>query len=108
MKQKLNLTAVTIKNRFEIIEKIKDTISSSDGFIINFNMFSDLSLALCIEIEENKIIDLHTALANIISISDIESASDIRDLKREWFVFLNVSFIKGKGDLEKKIPAVPG
>lgn len=49
MKNKLTWAAYSSKPRIEIIENIKDIISKNDGYIMNFNMFSDLDqyLAMC-------------------------------------------------------------
>ncbi len=108
MKKKLNWTAYSNETRIEIIEKIKEAISTNDGYIIYFNMFSDLALTLSIEIPEDRIIEMHNAMKNILKISDIESRNDIQKSKKEWLVLMNISFSKGKGDFKTEIPAVPG
>ena len=108
VKNKLNWQAYSNKERIKIIESIKETISKSDGYIINFTLFSDLALSLNIEIEENKISDLHSELSKFIKIS--ESLPDNLNLNssKEWWILMNISFSKGKGDLKVEIPNVPG
>lgn len=108
MRKKLNWQAYSVNDRNETIEKVKEAISRNDGYILNFNMFSDLALSLHIEIEENRIIDLHSALKGIIKLSDIDVEKILGTSRKEWFVFLNISFSKGKGELKTKVPAVPG
>lgn len=108
MKKKLNWTCYSGKPRIEIIEDIKDVISSSDGYIMNFTMFSDLALSLSIEIAEDGIIKLHNSLCEIITVSSIDTKISIGNSKKDWFVFINVSFSKGVGDLKFKTPDVPG
>jgi len=108
VKNKLIWTAYSGKPRFEIIEKIKDIISKNDGYIMNFNMFSDLAITFSIEVPEDKIIELHNALNSILKISDIESEYVFNKSKREWLIFMNISFSKGTGELKIEMPEVPG
>ena len=108
MKNKLIWTAYSSESRIEIIEKIKTIISTNDGYIMNFNMFSDLAMTFSIEIPEDRIIELHNALNNILKISDIESKHVIGLLKKEWLIFMNISFNKGTGELKIAMPEVPG
>ena len=74
---------------------------------MNFNMFSDLAITFSIEIPENKIIELHNALKSILKISDIESKHAIPQSKKEWLIFMNISFSKGTGELKIEKPEVP-
>ena len=108
VKNKLNWQASSMKDRNEIIEEIKDTISNNEGYIINFKMFSDLALSLSIEIEENKIPDLYKGLNAIINLFEPEPANLNHNSKLDWWIFINVSFGKGKGKLKVEIPNVPG
>ena len=92
MYKKLNWEILSNEDRTKVIEAVKNAISSSDGCIINFNMFSDLALALSIEIEENKILALHKALSNIAKISDFNHKDINLNSKIEWLIFMNISF----------------
>ena len=108
MKPKLNWQAYSNADRNKIIEEVKDSISKNDGCIMNFNMYSDLALTLCIEIEEYKIIGLHKTLSCKLTVSDFDVENINLDSKKEWLIFLNMSFNKGTGNLKTMIPAVPG
>ena len=108
MLKKLNWTCYTNKPRLSVIENIKEVISSSDGYIMNFTMFSDLALSLSVEIPEDDIVSLHNALSAIVTVSPIDSAVDIGNSKKEWLVFMNISFSKGTGELKIETPDVPG
>lgn len=101
MKSKLSWAAYSNSDRNKIIESVKTTISKNDGYIINFNMFSDLAMSISIEIEENKIQTLHKDLSLIVGISEIESDNFNLNSKKEWLIFMNISFGKGKGGLKK-------
>jgi len=108
MHQKLNWQAYSTRNRNEIIEEVKEVISASDGYITSFNMFSDLALNPSIEIEENGIQVLHKALSRILTVSDFDEKDINVESRKEWLIFMNISFGAGKGDLRRNIPAVPG
>jgi len=108
MQKKLSWQAYSSEDRNKVIEEIKDSISTGDGYILNFNMFSDLGLTLSIEIEEYKIESLHKTLSLILNISELENQSINQESKRDWLIFLNISFGRGKGELKQEIPEVPG
>ena len=108
MLKKLNWQAYSGDDRNKSIDEIKRIISASDGCIVNFQMYSDLALSLSIEIEESHIPDLHKALCSILKISDLDPESIRPESKKEWLVFLTVSFRHGTGELKKDIPSVPG
>ena len=108
MYKKLNWVLLSNEDRTKVIEAVKNAISSSDGCIINFNMFSDLALALSIEIEENRISVLHKALSNIVKISDFDYKETNLNSKDEWLILMNISFGGGTGELKIKVPVVPG
>lgn len=108
MQKKLSWQAFSKNDRNKVIEDVKTTISDGDGCIINFNMFSDLALSLSIEIEENKIHILHKALSLFVNISELETHDLNLESTKEWMIFLNISFSRGKGELKQEIPEVPG
>lgn len=108
MQKTLSWQIFSNDDRNKVIESVKNTISDNDGFIINFNMFSDLALALSIEIEGNKIPALHEALSRVVRISKLELQELNLELNKEWIIFINISFGKGKGELKQEIPDVPG
>jgi len=108
MKQKLNCQGFSHKKRNKSIEEVKETISRSEGWIVNFSMFSDLALSLSIEIEEAGIPALYESLSQILQLSDFDVNSTKPGSKKEWLILMNISFTKGTGDLKMNIPDVPG
>lgn len=108
MIKKLNWQAFSNDERNKVIEELKEIISNNDGYIINFNMFSDLALSLNIEIEENRILELYKALTHILNVSDFDTKNINFESRKEWLIFMNISFSIGKGELKKEIPSVPG
>lgn len=108
MQKKLTWEAYSNEDRNQTIDEVKNAIFSSDGYIVNFNMFSDLALTLSIEIEENKITSLHKALSLVLKITALKLDDLDLSSKKEWLLFMNISFSKGKGELKQNIPDVPG
>ena len=108
MLKKLNWDAIATDDRNIVIEAVKDTIATNGGYIMNFNMYSDLGLSLSIEIEESNIGELHKALSTILKVSDFKEDQINVKSKKECLLLLYVSFIHGKGALKNVIPQVPG
>ncbi len=106
MKKKINWSVYVDLERNKAIELIKSTISRNDGHIIKSNFFSDLALSLTVEIEERNIAKLYAEFASQMKISDFEGPDS--DSSKEWWLLLNISFVKGTGDLRNEIPDVPG
>lgn len=108
MRKKINWEIYSNLERNQIIETIKDLIDENDGCIINFNLFSDLALNLSIEIEEKEIASLYYALQEQLTISDWDTTIINPKSRREWLIFIHLSFNKGKGKTTLEIPNVPG
>lgn len=108
MQKKLNWQAYTNQDRHKILADIKNAITANDAYVVNFNMFSDLALNLSLEIEEHRIHGLHDQLVGICEMSDFDVKIIDHDSKKEWLIFMNISFGKGKGKLKLNIPEVPG
>jgi hypothetical protein len=108
MLKKLNWEAYSSDDRNKTIEETKAIISRNDGYIMNFNLFSDLALTLSIEIEEHRIAKLHEGLSQVLKVSDFDAGTINQESKKEWLIFLNISFTSGTGELKIKIPEVPG
>jgi len=108
MIKKLNWQVKSNDDRNKVIEQVKEVISASDGFIINFNMFSELALSLSIEIKESGIQALHKALGVVANISDYNDEVANSESTKDWLILLNITFGQGQGDLKTIVPDVPG
>ena len=108
VKNKLNWQAFSSDERNKVIELLKSTISRNGGYIIHFNIFSDLALSLNVEIEESNISKLYKELSKIIKISEPEPEIINTKSESEWWILMNISLSKGNGKLKVKIPNVPG
>jgi hypothetical protein len=94
-----------LEDRLSGIEKVKRIIAEY-GDVVNFNMFSDLSISLEIEITENRLYDLYQALNHQIQMDPTMVSSSLSTKQR--VLYLNLSFSKGSGNLKINVPAVPG
>jgi hypothetical protein len=82
------------------------TIISKYGNVVDFHLFSDVSLSMTIDIESNKIEALYEALNQCIEIEKNEYSNS--HSPKEVNVFLNISFAKSTGNLKVEVPMVPG
>jgi len=89
--------------RHSEIDKITHIIEKY-GDIVDFKMFSDISLTIKIEIEELKIDILYKELKDNIRIDKFEYLNSIS--KNERNVYFNITFAKGTGNLI--ITSAPG
>lgn len=91
--------------RSQAITLIERTISRH-GFLVDFKMFSDISLSMFVEIEKGKIEPLALELGQLISLEgDYPPASDAIV---ECSLLINVTFVQGTGRMEMDVPQVPG
>jgi hypothetical protein len=96
---------ISNKDRNVAIYEI-EKVANQYGYITDFHMFSDLEINIKIETTEQKIAGLYTDLKNYLTLNEIliiDSDSD-----SEIPVFLNITFIKGTGNLKIEVPSVPG
>lgn len=108
MIRKLNWKAHTSRERLSAIEDIKQSITGSEGYIINYNMFSDLAISLRIEIKEKHLSGLHNKLQKVATLSEFDSTRINQQSDSEWVVFLHVGFSGGTGNLTHEKPMVDG
>ena len=105
---KINLQGFTSRSRNEIIEELKQTISTNGGYILNFNFYSDLAISFTIEIEEQHLMKLYRGLSQVINVNNSFPSHLDSDSNKDYWVLLSVSFTKGTGDYRIDIPEVPG
>ena len=98
-------TAYSNQSRTAAISQLEEIISRY-GYIVQFQPFSELSLSIQIEIAESRIDALYASLEKQMRLDAFEKLNSASD--RERNLFLNVTFIKGSGDLKIEVPAVPG
>jgi len=97
--------AYSNEERHSVINKIQSIISKY-GDVVDFKLFSDISLSIKIEIEELNINKLYDELSHNIGMDKFEYLNSIA--KKERAVYLNVTFNKGTGNLKIEVPSVPG
>lgn len=108
MKGKLNWRAYAAGERNAVINDVKDILLDNGGYLLNFQPFSDLALSLTIEIEEKDIPAMFQALKSKLNLDNVKPDHLNQTSSDEWWIFLHISFIEGKGKLETIVPEVPG
>ncbi len=103
--QNIFWTGFSNDERHTAINKVNSLISKY-GDIVDFHLFSDISLSMTIEIEEYKIDKLYDELTEIIGIQKTECLNSIS--KKERTIYLNLTFADGTGNLKIEVPSVPG
>jgi hypothetical protein len=101
----INWKGYTKKNRNLAIHELKNIIGRF-GYILEYNLFSDMALSLIIEIEERKINSLYNELNEYISMEKNDLVPATSDGER--VLTLHVTFSESSGDLEHLVPDVPG
>jgi hypothetical protein len=76
------------------------------AFITDYRMFSDMVLTLTVEVALSKVDALHAALSAMMVLDDSPSLQS--ESSDEIEIYLNVTFVKGSGDVRHVVPAVPG
>ncbi len=108
MTTKLNWQIYISGERNEAIEDLKDLISKNNGYIMNFNLFSDLAMSLTVEIEEKDVRGLYSSISNQMKIDESSLERLGVDSSKNCWILMNVSFSKGQGYHKNEIPDVPG
>jgi len=98
-------SGITNEERHSAIDSIQDVIKKY-GDIVDFKMFSDMSLSIKLEVAESRINALYCNLNENLSMKAFTLINPISNTER--IVFLNVSFGKGTGNLTIEVPSVPG
>lgn len=98
-------SAYSNDERHSSITSIKKIIANY-GDIVDFKLFSDITLNMTIEIEEYKIDKLYDELKGTLGIDKFEYLNST--LKRERTIYLNVTFNKSTGNMVVEVPSVPG
>ena len=91
--------------RHAAISKIQSVISKY-GCVVDFHLFSDISMSMTIEIEEFKIDTLYDALTEQLGMQERDYLNSTSGQERT--VYLHINFAKGTGDLKIEVPSVPG
>ena len=116
----LRINGITRRDRHEMISRVKEAILQGGGFIVNFHMFSNLSICLNFEISAGKICDMSAALkATELRLTE-ESRELLADYCRqaeqlskeagasEVAGTLEITFIHNEPDLRIEVPPIPG
>ena len=99
------MTGICHEDRMTAINRIKDTVNKY-GYITDYKFFSDISVSLVIEINEDRIKSIYDELSRIMDISYQDEF--LPDSTTECLLLVNITFVKETGNLKIEVPAVPG
>lgn len=115
----LQLNGMTTVERHTMIERVKAALAASGAYILNFHMFSNVSLVLEFEIP----LDQLTRLGPAIHTTGLRLEQRSQELLDEWDQqtaargavesrdlpgTLQITFIHNEPDLIVEVPMVPG
>lgn len=103
----LRINATTRADRHQTIRLVEEAIGSSGGWLLDFYMFSNISICFNIEIKTGDIDRLLAALRNI-ELNLTAEPPDIEDPDSILDGTIQITFIHNEPDLRIDVPAVPG
>jgi len=106
--KKFRLKAFASEDRHNIIESVQDIVNDSKCFLISYKMFSDLQMSMYIEMKEHRLLNFYHRLSKKIKLSVFDLNDYDVHSKKTCRVYLNVSFVKGVGNLKVNVPKIPG
>ena len=98
-------TAYSSGDRFFTINTTQDVVAAY-GDIVDFKLYSDISIVFTIEIQERKIDALYNKLKEHLLLDDYSMLNSKSG--KERVIYLNVSFAQASGNLRVEVPSVPG
>ena len=116
----LRLNGITRRDRHEMISRAKEAILQGGGFIVDFHLFSNLSICLNFELPAGRIRDLAAALRVADLGLTAESGALLADCcaraeqlqaevgASEVTGTLEITFIHNEPDLRIVVPPIPG
>ena len=116
----LRLNGITRCDRHEMIARVEEAVLKAGGFIVDFQMFSNLSICLNFEIAAGRIGDLAGALdatelglteASRERLADCSKRAEqlsAEDGASEIEGTLEITFIHNEPDLRIEAPPIPG
>ncbi|MGA9767545.1 MAG: hypothetical protein WBV94_00780 [Blastocatellia bacterium] len=113
MSDRLRINASTRADRNLITSLAKEAILQCGGWVLDFKMFSNISICINFEIVTAHIEALKTALTRLDlrlsrqSYEALESFTDKRE-KGDITGTLQITFIHDEPDLRRDVPAIPG
>jgi len=99
------LTGFCIHERRCSINEMEEVVNKH-GFLVDFKMFSDVSMSVTIEIQERKVDKFYLELREHMNLKHFTGPEG--DSDEECLLMLHVHFAQGTGHLRNELPAVPG
>lgn len=113
MREVLRINASTRTDRNLITAHAKEAILQSGGWILDFKLFSNISICINFEIASARIEELRATLNQIdlrVSRQSQEALKNFIDKQNDDDIAgtLQITFIHDEPDLRRDVPAIPG
>lgn len=116
MAARFRINGSTRRERQEAIAAISEAIGASGGWLLDFHVFSNVSISLSVEIDEGRLPGFYRALVDAGLSPGRESEEAWAGLAggggeptgHEVAGTVQVTFIHNEPDLRVEVPAVPG
>jgi hypothetical protein len=105
--KRICLQAVTRAERHLMVEAVSAAIGSCGGWVLDFNLFSNIAISIAFEIPAGQWDCLVERFAKLDWRLD-QPPAGLDDRPGDLSVSLHLTFIHNEGDLRRPIPSIPG
>ena len=105
------IRATTRADRHQLVDDVRDAISGSGGWVLDFKQFSNFALSLVFEITARDwpgLLDRFSQLDWRLAEQPQPGVPGTADPARELSVALHLTFIHDEGDQRRPLPHIPG
>lgn len=115
VKRFLRINGVIRQNRHEAVDKVKEAISGSGAWVLDFKMYANISICIFFEISARDVAKLHILLLETqIKLSDesVQALTESDNAQRsipddqvpDWKSSLEITFVHNEPDLIRDVP----
>ena len=110
-RERFRICGATRRDRQEMTTAISGAIQASGGWLVDFTMFSNISICFNVEVARGRLGALYEELARTGLRFEEEgelSAAGEGSAEEEMAGTIQVTFVHEEPDLRREVPAIPG
>lgn len=108
MKKLYRFEVYSSDDRYLTLDTIQNMVRHFRGFLMNYQMYSDLQISLYIEMKECRLLNFYHQLKKKVKVSKFDLEHFDPHSRATCRVDIVVYFVKATGKLKVNIPEVPG